>query len=319
MQTSNLRNSNAVHIRSFYAHGKLLLTGEYFVLDGAQALALPTRLGQSLNVEYEDSPSDNPVLQWDAFNSENKIWMSAAFTLKDFSIISKNGNPENLQKILRQARKLNCGFISGSNNIHAKTYLDFPGDWGLGSSSTLIHMIAELADICPFTLLEQTLGGSGYDIACAGSDSPILYSRQNNIPAWDPVSFSPPFKDDLYFVHLNKKQNTQHGIAHYKSKSLDKVKIIDTLNGITSSILSAQNLETFEGCLNDHEKILSEALDLQRVKDMLFSDYWGSVKSLGAWGGDFVLATSNRSSDETLSYFQKRGYNTVLPYKDLIL
>jgi mevalonate kinase len=34
----------------FYSHGKLLITSEYAVLDGAKALALPTRLGQKLSV-----------------------------------------------------------------------------------------------------------------------------------------------------------------------------------------------------------------------------------------------------------------------------
>ena len=35
---------------AFYSHGKLLLTGEYLVLDGALALAVPCKLGQSLTV-----------------------------------------------------------------------------------------------------------------------------------------------------------------------------------------------------------------------------------------------------------------------------
>ena len=36
--------------QTFYGHGKLLLTGEYAVLDGAKALSIPTRFGQSLEV-----------------------------------------------------------------------------------------------------------------------------------------------------------------------------------------------------------------------------------------------------------------------------
>jgi hypothetical protein len=37
--------------QTFYSNGKLLLTGEYVVLDGAEALALPTRFGQNLKVK----------------------------------------------------------------------------------------------------------------------------------------------------------------------------------------------------------------------------------------------------------------------------
>ena len=37
--------------QTFYSNGKLLITGEYVVLDGAKALALPTKFGQSLVVK----------------------------------------------------------------------------------------------------------------------------------------------------------------------------------------------------------------------------------------------------------------------------
>ena len=41
----------------FYSHGKFLLTGEYLVLKGALALALPLKLGQSMTVETVCTPS----------------------------------------------------------------------------------------------------------------------------------------------------------------------------------------------------------------------------------------------------------------------
>ena len=41
--------------QSFYGQGKVLLTGEYFILDGARGLALPTQLGQKLNVKFRQS------------------------------------------------------------------------------------------------------------------------------------------------------------------------------------------------------------------------------------------------------------------------
>ncbi|MEQ3661167.1 MAG: GHMP kinase, partial [Flavobacterium sp.] len=37
--------------QTYYSNGKLLLTGEYVVLDGAKALAVPTKFGQSLSIE----------------------------------------------------------------------------------------------------------------------------------------------------------------------------------------------------------------------------------------------------------------------------
>ena len=39
----------------FYSNGKLLITGEYFVLNGALSLALPTVYGQHLEINDNDS------------------------------------------------------------------------------------------------------------------------------------------------------------------------------------------------------------------------------------------------------------------------
>jgi hypothetical protein len=36
--------------KTFYSNGKLLITGEYLILDGAKGLALPTKMGQNLSV-----------------------------------------------------------------------------------------------------------------------------------------------------------------------------------------------------------------------------------------------------------------------------
>ena len=38
-------------MKKYHAHGKLLLTGEYLVLKGAMALAIPLNEGQTLSVE----------------------------------------------------------------------------------------------------------------------------------------------------------------------------------------------------------------------------------------------------------------------------
>ena len=54
------------------------------------------------------------------------------------------------------------------------------------------------------------------------------------------------------------------------------------------------------------------------AKDLHFKDYWGIIKSLGAWGGDFVLATSTESPEKTKAYFNERGFEIVLPYRELI-
>ena len=56
--------------QSFYSNGKLLITGEYVVLDGAKALAVPTKFGQYLEVK----PSEKKSIYWKSFDSNNQIW-----------------------------------------------------------------------------------------------------------------------------------------------------------------------------------------------------------------------------------------------------
>jgi hypothetical protein len=61
---------------------------------------------------------------------------------------------------------------------------------------------------------------------------------------------------------------------------------------------------------------MSLVLETTIVKEALFSDFNGEVKSLGAWGGDFVMVLSD--SDPT-SYFSSKGFETVISYDEMIL
>jgi hypothetical protein len=61
---------------------------------------------------------------------------------------------------------------------------------------------------------------------------------------------------------------------------------------------------------------MSEILSLAKVQDRLFPDFEGTIKSLGAWGGDFVLVLSQ---DNPTAYFSEKGYTTILPYAEMIL
>jgi hypothetical protein len=61
---------------------------------------------------------------------------------------------------------------------------------------------------------------------------------------------------------------------------------------------------------------MSSILELPTVKESLFCDFNGSIKSLGAWGGDFVLVVSK---ENPISYFKNKGFKTIVAYKDMIL
>lgn len=304
--------------KTFRANGKLLLTGEYFVLDGALALALPTKLGQSLEVMDNEMLSD---LQMTSFDKFEKPWFMGSYALPDLSQLTANNDKvgKRFSQILQAARDLNPDFLNTFDGKLAMTRLEFPRNWGLGTSSTLIYTIAKWAEIDPFTLLKKTFGGSGYDIACAGADGPINFAKNGDSQHFVAAPFDPPFKENLYFVFLEKKQNSREGIARYRAKVNEDSPLIGDMHGLSYAIGRSQKLTDFNKYLVEHEKLVAKTLELERAKDLYFKDFWGEVKSLGAWGGDFVLATSERSEAETRAYFLEKGFPIFLKYEELIL
>lgn len=304
--------------KQYYSNGKLLITGEYLVLDGAQSLAVPTLYGQSLSVKE----TQDKLLTWKSLDDKGKPWFESDYELEDFDPVTKNTVSEEalaisvtLKKILLEARKLNPSFLSTSQGYEITTALNFPREWGLGSSSTLINNIAQWAQIDAYVLLWNAFSGSGYDIACAQNNSPIIYQLKNSRPIVYSASFNPTFKSDLYFVYLNQKQNSRDGIAQYRNKEFNAFSAISQINSITQRILTCTRLSQFDKLIKKHESILSEILGTPTVKERLFSDFKGAIKSLGAWGGDFILATGNKTTPD---YFKEKGYATVIPYSKMV-
>lgn len=304
--------------KQYYSNGKLLITGEYLVLDGAQSLAVPTLYGQSLSVKE----TQDKLLTWKSLDDKGKPWFESDYELEHFDPITKNTVSEEalaisvtLKKILLEARKLNPSFLSTSQGYEITTALNFPREWGLGSSSTLINNIAQWAQIDAYVLLWNAFSGSGYDIACAQNNSPIIYQLKNSRPIVHSASFNPTFKSDLYFVYLNQKQNSRDGIAQYRNKEFNAFSTISQINSITQRILTCTRLSQFDKLIKKHESILSEILGTPTVKERLFPDFKGAIKSLGAWGGDFILATGNKTTPD---YFKEKGYATVIPYSKMV-
>ena len=302
--------------RRFYARGKLLIAGEYAVLDGALAFALPLQFGQAMIVERSETGDD---LFWKGLDYDRKQWFSARFKGKDIALqaTSDEAVAQRLQSILKAAQALHPSFLtSGSHAV--TTSLQFPRTWGWGSSSTVITCIAQWSGTNPFDIQRMSIGGSGYDIACAMSDHPIFYQLENGDPIIHTTPFNPPFKKKIYFIYLNKKQSTAEAIKAYREKKHDS-KDIQRISNISKMIAATQDFAAFQDLITQHEGIISNMLNRSPVQQELFSDYWGSIKSLGAWGGDYIMATSNRSATETQKYFMRKGLNVVIPYENIVL
>jgi mevalonate kinase len=299
--------------KTFYSNGKLLLTGEYTVLDGAAALALPTRYGQYLDVQ----PAKGSFLSWKSLDEDGSAWFEATITLEAITENwqdSKTPETNTLIKILHEAYKANPAVLNTGFSI--VTRLTFPRQWGLGTSSTLINNIAQWFGIDAFKLLGASFGGSGYDIACAQNDTPVIYTLKNSLPVIQPVNFHPPFADKLYFVYLNKKQDSKKAIAAYRERRSDINNAVMQIDRLTQTILHTASLHEFCGALETHEKLMSGILGMPTVKEALFSDFNGTLKSLGAWGGDFILAVAEENPE---AYFRTKGFGMVVPYDGMIL
>lgn len=281
-------------------------------MDGALALAIPTKFGQDLMVKEINSPK----IYWNSLDENGELWFSAEFIINDGSILpisDKNEFAERLHQILNEVQKLNRNAFS-NNGFEVTTSLNFPKNWGLGTSSTLINNISQWLTIDAYELLKLTFGGSGYDIACAQNNSPITYSLKNNRQV-ALINFEPCFKENLYFVYLNRKQNSRDSISSYKSKHISK-NDIEKATKLTNQFIACQDLNLFIGLLDEHENLIGRILDVKPIKKELFSDFSGGIKSLGGWGGDFILVASEVNPT---NYFRNRGFDTILPYSEMVL
>ena len=295
-------------MKSFHSNGKLLISGEYLVLDGALSLALPCKYGQSLIFNKES----NGTLEWISKDVNDKIWFTAYFEAKTLQVLktSNYNTVKWIKKILDYCNKNSLKIKDLEGKIECK--LEFPNNWGLGSSSTLLNNLASLYEINPYELHFSTTNGSGYDIACAGSNSALTYQILKNIPDVKKINFSPDFKDEILFIFLKKKQKSNLEVKRFKELKKDP-SLINKISSITNEIINSKTIEEFEYHLDEHEAITGQYIQSETVKSKYFSDYKGSIKSLGAWGGDFVLATRKNKN-----YFIEKGFDTILSYTEII-
>ena len=296
-----------------YSPGKLMLTSEYFAVDGALVLAVPTKLGQEFF--FEEKQDEKSIVFWEAYH-QNKLWLKAVIDYKNWQIIETNiiASAEFILKVLKNVQSLSEIQLKGTHTYHLKTNLQFPPDFGLGSSSTLMNNLAEWSEIDPFHLNSISLGGSGYDVAVAKAKSAVLFQNKPEIH-FEKVDFNPKFKDELIFIHLNQKQDSREGINLYKSK-IKSQKLVDEFSNLTRNILLCNELENFSELMLLHEQKISNFIEIPTVKARFFADCPTFVKSLGAWGGDFVMSAKFEGFED---YFWGKGFSTIFGWNDLII
>jgi len=303
----------------FRAKGKVLLCGEYFVLDGALALAVPTVFGQDVRI-WEQGGEPGALL-WTSKNAEGEVWFRARWEItgNQLSLDWSEGEEvaDRLVEILQAAIQQDPAVAERLTQTQVETQLDFPRKWGLGTSSTLLYALAKWLELDAWQLMNDSFGGSGYDLACAGAELPILYRLVDGKPHYVQVQWQPAFAENCHFVYLEKKQNSREGIAHYRAKGPFAQEVLDDIERISLLMTQTTDLEEAQALLKEHEALVAEHLDLETVTARHFEDFAGTVKSLGAWGGDFVWAISTQSAVEVKAYFNEKGFSTVLSWEEM--
>ena len=297
----------------FYSNGKILITGEYFVLNGALSLAIPSVYGQYLEINDNDSN----IINWTSYNKNKEIWFKCELDKNSLKV--KNSSSKEISEIIKELigyiREKESNFLKSNGSI-INTELTFDKNWGLGSSSTLINNLSKFSGVDPYELNTKFFNGSGYDIACADSTSSLLYRLNDNKKEIEKINFKPSFRDKLHFIYLNKKQNSLDEIKNFREKINSKIGITE-ISDITKRIIICKDQIEFNSLIKEHEDIVSRLLSKEKIKDKLFNDFDGEIKSLGAWGGDFILASA--LDKNPTEYFKSKGFNTILKYNELAL
>lgn len=313
-------------IQEYHSNGKFLLTGEYLVLKGALSLALPLKLGQDLEVEQLET--NNEQIQWKAWRPEGR-WFSVTLNRENLVNFSTDDPDKAMQlcQILQAIKQMNSKAFEG-NDIKFTTRLDFDPNWGLGSSSTLIANLARWANVNPYELLKMTFGGSGYDIACATAKGPIYYQVKTEVsepvegptPTVEPINFNPPFAEHLFFIYQGQKQSSSKEIKAFLAKAnpVDLQKDIKEVSEISLAVPKCQSLDEFAMLMQCHERIIARCIGQEPVQKR-FPDFEGTLKSLGAWGGDFLLAATEWEENQVRSYFMEKGLSVVFGYREICL
>lgn len=121
--------------------------------------------------------------------------------------------------------------------------------------------------VSPFELLKNTIGGSGYDIACAQAIGPIKFQIIDKKPQWETAAFYPTFTDQLFFIHLEQKQSSEKEVLKYNEMKIPhKEQIVSEISALTREMLTVSDLTSFDKIISAHEDIVAALLGMKKSK-----------------------------------------------------
>lgn len=306
--------------QSFFAHGKVMLCGEYSVLSGTESLALPVHPGQWLNVWEVPATTATSRIIWQA-SDENGPWFDCRIDTEIMHVAETN-HPEMaevLLKLFREIKQRNPELLA-HKTIRMETLCQFNRDFGLGSSSSLVAILSNWSGTDAFALQRAAFGGSGYDAAVSKTGKPICYWLENEAPNWSAWALDPALTGHWYLAFPGQKQNSRTSVS-YKTDALKALKsnvmALQQLNTCVQAVKFPRSIPMLEAMLELLQALLAEHLQLPRAyEDLQIQPVQGGLcKWLGAWGGDVLLVNEKILQDYPVVFETM----TVIPWNELVI
>ena len=121
---------------------------------------------------------------------------------------------------------------------------------------------------------------------------------------------------NTYFTYLGKKQQSSKEVDSFLDNSDFSDIDILSVSQLSTDICKADSPAELISLVNEHEYILSTILKREPLARR-FQSFPGTVKSLGAWGGDFAMFVSASEPEVVVNHLHGLGFVNVFPYTDL--
>ena len=105
-------------------------------------------------------------------------------------------------------------------------------------------------------------------------------------------------------------------IYYLKSGKVD-MESVSRISELSQEICYASELEDLKGLVTEHEKIISKVTGKTPLGETRFKDLPVTVKSLGAWGGDFAMFVSELSYEDLQPLLASKGVEQLFTFNTI--
>jgi mevalonate kinase len=261
-------------MRSFFAPGKIMLTGEYLVMNGFDCIALPTKLGQWMHVwEFETPTGSSDFIMYQAKDVNGNVWFETKILLPNFEIVDP-AQIENIQvdRIVGILKLADSEFWQAGKSIRIETVLEFERTTGLGSSSTLVKLFSDYLNVDPFKIQFEIFGGSGYDVAVAKFQKPLIYWLTEDDSHWKYWKLNSELSHNWYVVFYGQKMDSRASVSGVQ-EALNHIAEDGFYTAQFDKILemskNATDMISLESSLEMYQMLLAQALLIPTTYDLL--------------------------------------------------